>query len=70
MVNRNQRRGGNMSSQLKSKIENNLSLIKKELLDENSPMYLKNVRRMQVASNGMILLDPNNKEDRDWYNGN
>lgn len=44
-----------------------LDQIKSSLLDESSGMHIKNVKRYPVNSNGVVLLDPSKKEDKEWY---
>lgn len=58
-----------MTRDLEKQIEHNLALIEKELVDENSPLYLGNIQRHKVLPNGTVLLDRNSKEDREWYEG-
>lgn len=48
-------------------IEQILDGIRKELVDPNSPMYIKNIKKYEVTKNGFVLLDKNDPADKEWY---
>lgn len=44
-----------------------LDQIESALTDENSSLYLKNIKSYPVTKHGFVLLDPLNEEDREWF---
>jgi|GEM_PF-4910358 len=56
-----------MAVQDKVEIAHILDQIRSSLLDETSDMHIKNVKRYPVNKNGIVLLDPLNEEDKEWY---
>lgn len=49
-----------------NRLESVMTKINASLTDPESPMYLKNVKKLPVNENGMVVLDKNNPEHREW----
>lgn len=56
-----------MAVQEQVEFEHILDQIKSALLDNESPMHIKNARKYSVSANGTVLLDSTNKADMEWY---
>lgn len=49
-----------------SRLETVMTKINASLTDPESPMYLKNVKKLPVNENGVVILDKNNASHREW----
>lgn len=49
-----------------NRLESVMTKINTSLTDPESPMYLKNVKKLPVNENGVVILDKNNPEHREW----
>lgn len=49
-----------------NRLESAMTKINASLTDPESPMYLKNVKKLPVNENGVVILDKNNASHREW----
>lgn len=49
-----------------NRLESVMAKINASLTDPESPMYLKNVKKLPVNENGVVILDKNNASHREW----
>lgn len=55
-----------MDKDVFNRLESFMTKINASLTDPESPMYLKNVKKLPVNENGVVVLDKNNPEHREW----
>jgi len=56
-----------MAVQDRTEFAHLLDQIESALTDENSGLYLKNIKSYPVTKFGHVLLDPLNEEDKEWF---
>lgn len=55
-----------LDNDMLNRLETVMTKINASLADPESPMYLKIVKKLPVNESGLVILDKNNPEHREW----